>query len=327
MAAGVSQATLSKAESGVVELDELRSQQVAGALGVPSSLLASDVGRETLTTCVYHRKRSSTSVSQARWARAHLGLLQYRVKILFRLAGVGATSLDRHSPTPDEFTSAEDIARDTRKLLGLDVGPISDLVSAMEDAGIAVVSGRLGSDRLDALSSWPMDGTPVILINSEVAGERQRFTAAHELAHAVMHSGQEDALPADPHLPGREPDKEREADRFAAELLFPSAAAREELQKITLDKLPALKKRWRLSRSMIVRRARDVGAIGENQYRRMVTEMSAAGWRTGEPDPLEPEHPELLERMLAAVRCQAGDTKVANALQVNEDALDEVFRL
>jgi Zn-dependent peptidase ImmA (M78 family) len=61
---------------------------------------------------------------------------------------------------------------------------------------------------------------------------RQRFTAAHELGHAVLHR---DAMPeqflADTHQMLSDPDakldaKEREANQFAAELLMPEAICR-----------------------------------------------------------------------------------------------------
>jgi hypothetical protein len=67
---------------------------------------------------------------------------------------------------------------------------------------------------------------------------RQRFTAAHELAHAVLHR---DAMPeqflADTHEMLSDPDsaldpKEREANRFAAEVLLPAETCRARAEEL-----------------------------------------------------------------------------------------------
>jgi Zn-dependent peptidase ImmA (M78 family)/transcriptional regulator with XRE-family HTH domain len=329
-ASGLSQATISKAESGVVVIDDVkRADQLAAALGVPLSLLTSNLGDQVDTACVFHRKRSSTSVAQSRKARAQLAIVRHRVEALFELVGHPASRLQRQSPTDDGFVSPADVALDTRKLLALGTAPIESLVGSMESAGTAVVGLPLGSDRLDALSDWPMAGWPVILVNSSVAGERQRFTAAHELGHAVMHSevlrlpNADSKTPSD--LPGRDENKEREADIFAAELLVPTAEARSELAQFRLTDLPQLKQKWKVSRAMLARRARDVGAISDNQYRRIVTEMSAAGWRTREPDPLVAETPVLLTSLVSHASRTHGADVVAAALHAIPSALDEVF--
>lgn len=57
-ASGVSQAVLSKAESGLVSLDESRLAALAVVLGAPTSLLTLPVD-EGATPYVFHRKRST----------------------------------------------------------------------------------------------------------------------------------------------------------------------------------------------------------------------------------------------------------------------------
>jgi Zn-dependent peptidase ImmA (M78 family) len=192
---------------------------------------------------------------------------------------------------------------------------------------MAVLNQAMGGDRLDALSDWPSGGWPVMLVNDAVAGERTRFTAAHELGHAVMHAADTGPVP-EAHgdvLPGREPDREREADRFAAELLMPAAHAASELAGVTLDRLGPLKKRWGVSRAMLAMRARDLGALTDTQYRRMVTEMSAAGWRTREPDPLATETPALLREALDQARRRFGDQHVSDHILAHPHQLNSLF--
>lgn len=80
-------------------------------------------------------------------------------------------------------------------------------------------------DRIDGFLFWAgTDGLAFVNADQESPLPRRRFTAAHELGHAVLHRGRmgrfrvdvrinEDADDAD--------EMEREANRFAAELLMP----------------------------------------------------------------------------------------------------------
>lgn len=61
-----------------------------------------------------------------------------------------------------------------------------------------------------------------IFVNTDESNVRQRFTLAHEIGHAVLHSGEDDAivdLRASIDNPSSQ--KEIEANRFAAALLMP----------------------------------------------------------------------------------------------------------
>lgn len=67
----------------------------------------------------------------------------------------------------------------------------------------------------------PKSGHTLIIVNDTRNGERQRFSAAHELGHALMHH------PPLAFLKGRkwgerEPWQEAEANRFASEFLMPA---------------------------------------------------------------------------------------------------------
>lgn len=97
-----------------------------------------------------------------------------------------------------------------------------------------------------------------IVINSQDAQRRQRFTFAHELAHFMLHRDLVDevidnALYRSPNLGD---DMERQADRFAAQLLLPAQEVR---RAYKADKaLARLAERFNVSDSALRIRLREL---------------------------------------------------------------------
>src|SRR5680860_1350268 len=80
--AGISQAVLSKVETGGVELDTDRLAAVATELNVPlARLTTSEPTGGVLSACAFHRKRNSLPVSDANRIRANLDLRRLQVEI------------------------------------------------------------------------------------------------------------------------------------------------------------------------------------------------------------------------------------------------------
>lgn len=278
--AGISQAAISKAEAGAAVTSD-RLEALSEALGCAPELLMSPEVQLSATACVFHRKRASTTVGQAKQARAVLALTRVHAEALLDAAGVAPARLPRSAPSEDGYTTPEDLAVEVRQALGLPRGPIEDLVGALESVGVVVAGRTIEGRRLDALSDWLAGHRPVFLVNDAAPVDRQRFTLAHETGHAVMHSVVTERA-------------EEEADRFAAELLMPAADIRGDLERPTLERLLALKGKWRVSAAALARRAYDLGVINDHGYRRLNMEMSASGWRQNEPELLSPERPRLL---------------------------------
>ena len=296
---GISQAHLSKVEKGAVDLSGHRLIAVAQALSFPPSLLTLPQHvSATTTACVFPRKRNSLPVSAERRVRAILDVTRLQVTALMAEL-LPPVELGREAPSVDGWVGPEDLAIETRQRLGFDSGPLPDLTAALEAAGVMVVAQDLGTRRLDAVGQWPVGERPLFLVNKTAPGDRQRFTLAHEVGHAVMHT---------------EPtaDQEPQADRFASELLMPAADIRSELVDPTMGRLVQLKKRWRVSIAALIRRARDVGAINDYRYKQLNIELSAAGYRTREPASFEPERPARLYASLASrVEAEGGPSRLA----------------
>lgn len=305
-ASGISQGVLSKAEAGFASLEEGRLASLAAVLGVPVPLLMLPVD-ESAAPHVFHRKRSTLPLSVANRLRAELELLHLQV------AGVVAddvpVGLVRHPPSPDGFDTPEEIAREVRSSLGLPAGPVADLVAALESAGVVVLTRSLGSERIDAMVSWPEAQRPVVLLGDHIPPDRQRFSLAHELGHAVMHQ-----VPSETQEP--------EADRFAAELLMPAQDIRADLIQlpVTVPTLATLKAKWRVSIAALLRRAWDLDVVSDGRYRQLNIELSRAGYRSLEPVVLTEEIPALMGELVRQ-RLERGES----VADVARDALlDEV---
>ena len=310
---GISQAALSKAESGANPLAADKVSVIAAALGCPTSLLGSaEAAQLTSAACVFHRKRANTSVSQAKQARCRLALTRVHAERLLDLVDAPETVLTRERPTEDEFVTPENIAQQLRASLGLPAGPLANLVETLEGAGAVVSAVDLGGRRLDALSDWVVGRRPVLMVNDAAPGDRQRFSLAHETGHAIMHDRPHESA-------------ETEADRFASELLMPTAAIRKDLERVTVERLLGLKEKWRVSAAALLRKGYDLGLVTEYHYRRLNMEMSAAGWRAGEPVPIDAEVPRRLSDALSTARQKFSDSVIAERVYLLPEQLDETF--
>lgn len=293
--AKLSQGLLSKVESGLVTLDSDRLAAVAGALEVPvDRFLTGAPAGGLLTACAFHRKRASLPVSDAKRIRALLDLTGLEVDALLH-GMTGDVAVPRQAPSDSGWTSPADIAREVRRAAGVDDGPLPDLVGMVESLGAVALVRDLEATKIDAIGSWPDGYRPLFLLNSTSPADRRRFTLAHEFGHAVMH-----AVPRS--------DQEREADAFAGELLMPGSGIRADLKNLDLAKLADLKPKWGASMAALARKARDIGAISEHDYKRLNIELSTAGYRTKEPVTIAYEEPKLVASCIAG-RLSAGATK------------------
>ena len=293
-ASGISQAVLSKAESGIIALDEARLDAVAEVLEVPvDRFLEGEPAGGLLSACAFHRKRASLPVSDAKRVRAVLDLAGLEVDAV--LADFEPpVEVPRETPSDDGWTTPADIAYEFRVAAGLGNDPIPNLVNVVESLGAVILVRDLGATKIDAIGTWPDGYRPLFLLNATSPADRRRFTLAHELGHAVMHS---------------EPrsDQEREADQFASELLLPAEGVRDDLVNLDLGRLAQLKRKWGASMAALIRRARGLGAITENEYKNLNIELSTAGYRLREPVDIPFEKPALIARGIES-RLQHGAT-------------------
>lgn len=282
---GISQAYLSKAEKGAVEMTGERLTRVAAALEYPVEFFAADPSESPApTACAFPRKRNSLPTSADKRVRALLELTRMQVEPLLDDA-TPAVRVPRRAAGEADWISPAEMAGEVRRQANMPSGPIPDLVGLLEKLGVIVVVRDLGNRRLDALGQWPDGHRPLILVNSTAPADRRRFTTAHEMGHAVLH-----VAPT--------PDQEMEADQFAAELLMPAHDGHRALNDVDLLKLAQLKAQWGMSMASLLRRAHNLGRINDYRYRQLNIELSGAGYRTNEPVALQHEMPRLLPQVI-----------------------------
>lgn len=177
----------------------------------------------------------------------------------------------------EETRSPEDAARHARQFFAVAPGPVQHVVRLAERAGVLVVFSEPGVSSIDAYSLHTTS-RPIIVLNPVKDDYyRQRFDAAHEFGHLIMH---QDAEPGGKIA-------EDQANRFASEFLMPATEIAPYLPASTAGRgwaqLAELKEHWGVSLSALLYRARSLGIMGEVSYRNAIIRMSQNGWRRAEP--------------------------------------------
>lgn len=191
----------------------------------------------------------------------------------------------------------EQAANQCRKHWDLGFGPISDLLLALENAGIIVVKEDVGTAKMDGLSNWSAaDDRPYMLIAKDKdTCVRSRMDAAHELGHLVLHRG---LKPKTLNNGADFKEIERQAFYFAGAFLMPEESFPSEIWSPSLNAFVSLKERWKTSVGAMIMRCKALEMLGEDHAEKLWKYYSAKGWRKSEPldDTLKPEEPRLLSR-------------------------------
>jgi Zn-dependent peptidase ImmA (M78 family) len=263
-------------------------RRMAFAFGVaPAFFAVEGPPRIEAGRCHFRRRRTATQKER----RVVLARGELRLDLAAYLAHhvdfptTNLPKIPNHFRRDASAESIEALADVVRDEWGLGQGPISDMVRLMEQHGVLLVEVPGHSERLDAFSTW-VESWPVVFIATDKASaSRRRFDVAHELGHLLLHPK---AKPGDRQL-------EAEADAFASAFLLPRGPfAHECPRRLVWPHLVELKVRWKVSLAALVRRAFDLGIYSDATYRRAFVQLSKFGWRRGEPEEPEVEHPTLL---------------------------------
>jgi Zn-dependent peptidase ImmA (M78 family)/transcriptional regulator with XRE-family HTH domain len=281
-ALGVTQATVSRYESGHIEVPPDHLRVMAGFLGRPESFFR---WQERLysASCMYHRQNRRLTAADVTMIHAKVNLLRIRAARLLRQARV-TSKYTFHRLDPNKLGSTEECARRLRQLWQLPTGPVRNVVKVIERAGGMVHRCPFGEVRVDGISQWPLDDPdmpPIFFVHEDAPGDRERLTLAHEIGHIVMH-----------HVV-TEGDPEDEANRFAAEFLMPAREIGADLSNMTLPKAAAMKSYWKVSMQALIVHAHRLGKIDERTYKNLFIQMGRKGYRKCEPNPIPAEEPEM----------------------------------
>ena len=216
---------------------------------------------------------------------------------------------------------AERAADALRHHWGLGHEPVPNLVELLEERGVKIFALPLGSigglaARADGRGTRSV---PVVVVNAQNWGERQRFTISHELGHIT--------LDVSPNL-----DPESVAQRFAGAFLMPAEALWLEVGKhrsaIPLGELLALKQVFGVSMQALTRRCRELGIINPTTYRALFKEFDRLGWRSPpyeEYGAMRGEQPNRFRRLCLRALAEGAisESKAAELLDVPIAAIDQ----
>ncbi|WP_422650798.1 ImmA/IrrE family metallo-endopeptidase [Cupriavidus sp. H18C1] len=192
-------------------------------------------------------------------------------------ADEGTWSPPRSAPFAiGEVEDAELAAEALRRLWSLGTDPIPAMTELLEDMGIKVIALDLPQCVSGSKAFVQQSGqcaVPVIVINKNHNGERQRFTLAHELGHLVLRfTEMSDA------------EQEKAADRFAGALLMPKEMMTRLLgghrTSISIGELVELKKIFQVSVASLAVRCSQLGVISKAAHGRLWGQIRAMGWNS-----------------------------------------------
>ena len=354
-ASGMSRVGYRNVESGDAVPRAESLVKIADALGVG----VEDLLRPTDTLRVVrfraHKKmtaREQLLIDVARWLgsygeleellgdRARSPLLSLVAPLAKRPAGVARSML---------------AAAEARRVLTLgDKDVIRDICGLLEDNGIKVYTPVLASEGFFGLSVGIDDGGPAVVVNTwdRISVERWIFTAAHELAHVLLHLESFDVTKSD-EVEG----EESEADVFASYFLMPQVLFQKEWNEAAglgfMNAVLKMKRIFRVSwKTVVYRLASQPGApkdlwarfYGEHKRRTgrsLRATEEPGGLRRDEftarpaPRALEPEHLSpsdfVEDRLARLVRRALAERKIsyvraAEVLRVDESTMRALAR-
>ncbi|UGS25647.1 XRE family transcriptional regulator [Microbacterium resistens] len=297
---------ISRRESGEVDADPERRRALASALNCPAELVDSPAVPMAALSCVEHIRRTrAMPIADVRRLGALGTLTRFSVRALCARA-----QPTKEQPAPlrfpiEETRSPREIARRVRALWGCGDDPIPDLTSLLEAAGFLVIERSLPSSGPDAVALGSPDAAPpLILVKDGLSATRFRYALAHAAGHLIMHT----AFTASR-------DQEDDSDRFADELLLPSASAQAELSSVGAEDhgLQLMRARWGLPLPVLVRRARELNLLSQERRRELHPTLLHRERRLELEQRGTTERPESLARILGVTGAQAPVTLAAAA--------------
>lgn len=318
-----SSSTVSKWEKGDQLPEPAALNRLSQCLGIPAAWFLKRPPNYGEHVCFYRSNASVTKEAQnialvrLKWLNEVSVALQHWIE--WPLVNIPVFDEVNHLKITD--SDIEEMALACRQAWNLGLGPISDMVLALENAGVVCMREELGFARMDGASRWfDTDNRPYVFLAADKAnGVRNRFDAAHELGHLVLHRYVNDL-----EFARRYKEIERQAHLFAAAFLMPAESFAAEVMRPSLDTFLALKPRWKVSVAAMIMRCHQLQITDDDYNIRLWKNYSARGWRSEEPldDKFDFEPIRLLPRAVKLLLDAGGLTKDALLSALGMSATD-----
>lgn len=309
---GVEQGTISKIEKNILSVDEKLVSNISLALDFPINFFYQD--RKVNTVEGHYRRKLSTSVKKMNQYVAQMTIAEWHFLKLMDEIELPEIKLPVWEVTEDGGPSL--CAKHLRDFWKLPKGRVTNLTKLIEDNGVVIISLDLGD--MSGFSTYINGSIPAIYVNSNSSPDRYRLTLAHELGHIILHFGKKVS---------QERDIEGEAYEFAIEFLVPENNIRPYFTRVSIESLADLKSYWYVSMQALLRYAKRLGTITENQYKYLLIQMGTLGYRKNEPVNIPIERPELITEIVNAYVNELGYSKdeLASVLQINKSELERIY--
>jgi Zn-dependent peptidase ImmA (M78 family)/DNA-binding XRE family transcriptional regulator len=313
----MSATNLSKIERGDVGISEDLLEAIAAITGYPRHFF--NQPGEIVPGHLCYRKRQHVSQRLILPINARANIIRRHVQFLTRALQLEPQQLPSLPLWEDTTPAAR--AAELREHWEIEPGPIPNMSRLLESKGIALMSFDFGTSRVDSRSLITDEGHPLICLNSQLPGDRLRFSLAYELGLLVMHTGTSVSL---------ERDMSHEASAFAAAFLMPEEDIRPDFENgISIALLGELKKKWKASMISILYRADDLGLLTPNQKRYLLQQFNRLQIRRREPMELDipPEQARLLKHWIATYRSKTalGVMDISALLCLHIDEFMELY--
>lgn len=311
---GVSLRSLTSYESGKLVPSEESLLKLAKTLSVPPKFFDRETVEAIPVEAASFRKLSKTTASRrdAVLASASLGVEFFAlIESRFKLPAPGVPTFDKLAPNQ--------AAELVRYRWNLGDRPIPNMIHLLESKGVRVAALRHDYSDIDAFC-FMRDSTPYVFLNTSRSAERQRFDAAHELGHLVLHSEQEMD-------PSTSKEREAEANQFAANFLLPrSAVLTQSMRSASLERILAARSFWKVSAMAMTHRLHELDLLSNWQYRSTCITLSEKGYRSAEPGGIVTETSQLLRKVMFGSTSKVGISEAANDLDLNQGDVRDFVR-
>lgn len=301
--AEVSAPTFRKVVAGQKPLMKNMAKALSTNEDYPSSFFSADIPEIPMYKLTY-RHTSKTTMTELNSVGAEYSLLVHASRVLSHQAAVKPRLdwIDDLAPRNEIVSERqiETIAAGARERMGLQrSGCIPNVTRALERSGIIVaplhstttneISGQLHSDGVTCPDNAIK--LPVIGYSPKpLAGDRERFTKAHELGHLILHHFR---------MPENYREAEREAHAFAGSFLMPLQNAKVLIHpQSRLSDFLRLKSVFGMSIASIIVRGYNAGIIDRSRRQSLFMQLSSRGWRKNEPGEVGLEVPTLFSLLI-----------------------------
>ncbi|MFV0420852.1 helix-turn-helix domain-containing protein [Oleidesulfovibrio sp.] len=210
----------------------------------------------------------------------------------------------------------EEAALKLRVQFGLGTDPITNFTYTLEKNGVFVIYIEDADfQKVDAFSSW-IDGVPFIFLCANKPMSRLRFDMAHELGHLILHDD----------VAEHSVKEEREANRFASAFLLPWMAFKEECpSRWSLNGFTHLKKRWKVSISALLYRAKELKILSESTYKRSMITLNTERIRNNEPGEPDREKPVIFSEAITLLTDVINSEELIEKCGIMRDELCDIL--